>query len=47
MLKGPIPFLDCKHKYMMKSGAPPDESRSPANHLLIIEFHGFTSRTDF
>ena len=23
-------FLDCKHKHMMKSGAPPDESWSPA-----------------
>ena len=23
-------FLDCKHKHMMKSGAPPDKNRSPA-----------------
>ena len=22
-------FLDCKHKHMMKSGAPPDKVRSP------------------
>ena len=30
-------FLDCKHKHMMKSGAPPDI-------WLPTEFHGFTSR---
>ena len=37
-------FLDCKHKHMMKSGAPPDK----VLHLqLSIEFIGFTSRIDF
>ena len=25
-----ISFLDCKHKHMMKSGAPPDKVGSPA-----------------
>ena len=34
-------FLDCKHKHMMKSGAPPSES---CTVWLPIEFHGFTSR---
>ena len=32
-------FVDCKHKHMMKSGAPPDKFR-------VLEFHGFTSRID-
>ena len=39
-------FLDCKHKHMMKSGAPPDKVRV-LYRLLPIEFHGFTSRIDF
>ena len=34
-------FLDCKHKHMMKCGAPPD---SQCTLCLPIEFHGFTSR---
>ena len=33
-------FLDCKHKHMMKSRAPPDKF----GVLFCIEFHGFTSR---
>ena len=41
-----ISFLDCKHKHMMKSGAPPN--KVPILHrLLPIEFHGFNSRIDF
>ena len=36
-------FLDCKHKYMMKSGAPPDKF-GIRTIWLPIEFHGFTSR---
>ena len=39
-------FFDCKHKHMMKSGAPPDKVRV-LHRLLPIEFHGFTSRIDF
>ena len=39
-------FLDCKHKHMMKSGAPPDKFRV-LHRLLSIEFHHFTSRIDF
>ena len=39
-------FLDCKHKHMMKSGAPPDKV-GVLYHLLPIEFHGFTSRIAF
>ena len=39
-------LLDCKHKHMMKSGAPPD--KIGVLHLLLsIEFHGFTSRIAF
>ena len=39
-------LLDCKHKHMMKDGAPPD--RFGVRHrLLPIEFHGFTSIIDF
>ena len=34
-------FLDCKHKHMIKSGAPPDNFRV-LHRLLPIEFHGFT-----
>ena len=30
-------FLDCKHKHMMKNGAPPNKIRG--NRLLPIEFH--------
>ena len=32
-------FLDCKHKHMMKRGAPPDKVV-----WLPIDFQGFTSR---
>ena len=32
-------FLDCKHKYMMNSGAPPDKV-GVLCCLLPIEFHG-------
>ena len=39
-------FLDCNHKHMMKSGAPPDKVRA-LYRLLPIEFHDFTSRIDF
>ena len=39
-------FLDCKHKHMMKSGAPPDKF-GVLYRLLSKEFHGFTSRIDF
>ena len=37
------PFVDCKHKHMMKSGAPPDKFES-CTVYLPIEFYGFTSR---
>ena len=33
-------FLDCKHKHIMKSGAPPDKI-GVLHRLLLIEFHGF------
>ena len=36
----------CKHKHMMKNGAPPDRV-GVLHHLLPIKFHGFTSRIDF
>ena len=36
------PFLDCKHKHMMKSGAPPDKF-GVQYPTLSKEFHGFTS----
>ena len=36
-------LLDCKHKHMMKSGAPADNF-GVLYRLLPIEFHGFTSR---
>ena len=36
-------FLDCKHKHMMKSGAPPENSES-CTIWLPKECHGFTSR---
>ena len=39
-------FPDCKHKHMVKSGAPPDKV-GVLQSLLPIEFHGFTSRIDF
>ena len=39
-------FLDCKHKHMMKSGAPPDKFLS-CTVWLPIEFRGFTSRSYF
>ena len=32
-------FLDCKHKHMMKSGAPPDRF-GVLHRLLPTEFHG-------
>ena len=38
--------LDCKHKQMMKSGAPP-EKLGVLTDLVPIEFHGFRSRIDF
>ena len=39
-------FIDCKHKHMMKSGAPPDKFGVLYRMVswLPIEFHGFTSR---
>ena len=39
-------FLECKHKHMMKSGAPLDNV-GVLCRLLPIEFHGFTSRINF
>ena len=36
-------FLDGKHKHMMKSGAPPYKFRVLYS-MLLVEFHGFTSR---
>ena len=39
-------FLDCKHKHMMKSGAPPDKVEV-LYRMLPIKLHGFTSRIDF
>ena len=30
-------FLDCKHKNMIKCGAPPDK-------FIVLYLHGFTSR---
>ena len=39
-------FLDCKHKHMMKSEAPPDKI-GVLHRLLPVEFDGFTSRIDF
>ena len=39
-------FLDCKHKYMMKTRAPPD--RVGVLHCLLpIEFHKFKGRIYF
>ena len=32
-------FVDCKHKHMMKRGAPPDNLRV-LYRMLPIEFHG-------
>ena len=46
ILMNRTPFLDCKHKHMMQSGAPPDKV-GVLYHLSPIEFHGFTSRIDF
>ena len=34
-------FPDCKHKHMMKCGAPPDKF---LYRMFTIEFHDFTSR---
>ena len=39
-------FLDCKHKHIVKSGAPPDKV-GVLYPLLPMEFNGFTSRIDF
>ena len=39
-------FPDCKHKHMMKSGIPPDKV-GVLYSLLLIEFHGFTTKLDF
>ena len=39
-------FLDCKHKHMMKSGAPLDNVRV-LRRLLPIKFQDFISRFDF
>ena len=39
-------FLDCNHKHMMKSGAPPDKVGA-LHHLKLVEFHGFSRRIDF
>ena len=39
-------FLECNHKHMVKSGAPPDKV-GVLHRLLTVEFHGFTSRIDF
>ena len=36
-------FLDCKHKHMMKSGAPPDKF-GVLYCMVTYRFHGFTSR---
>ena len=36
-------FVDCKHKHMMKSGAPPDKF-GVLFRMFTIEFHRFTSR---
>ena len=36
-------YLDCKHKHMMKIGAPPDKF-GVLHRQLPMEFHGFTSR---
>ena len=33
-------FLDCKHKHMIKRGAPPDKVRV-LHRLLPKEFHGY------
>ena len=38
-----ISFLECKHKHMMKSGAPPDKFRA-LYHRFTYRIHGFTSR---
>ena len=40
------PLFYCKHKHMMKSGAPSDKVGS-LHRLLPIEFHDFTFRIDF
>ena len=39
-------LLDCKHKHMMKSGAPPDKV-GVLYRLLPMESHSFTSSIDF
>ena len=39
-------FLNCKHKHMMKSGAPPENSES-CTVWLPIEFRVFTSRINY
>ena len=42
-MKGKHHSLDCKHKHMMKSGAPHDNF----GILSATEFHGFNIRIDF
>ena len=39
-------LLECKHKHMMKNGAPPDRFGG-LHFVLPIEFLGITSRIDF
>ena len=38
-------FLECKHKHMVKSRAPPDKV-GVLHILLPIEYHGLNSRID-
>ena len=45
IMNGDTSFLDCKHRHMMKSGAPPDKVGA-LHHLLPTELHGFTSIID-
>ena len=39
-------FLDCKHKHMMKSGAPPDKF-GVLYRMFTYRIHGFTSRINY
>ena len=39
------PLFHCKHKHIMKSGAPPDKF-GVMPHLVPIQFPGFRSRID-
>ena len=38
--------LDCKHKHMMKNGAPPDQFGG-LYRLLSIELHGLIAKFTF